>query len=130
LQNIFGWPDFLELWNSEFQAPQLAGLRNDLIWSGVFGYLFSDFGWASPLVLLGYGTIYGLIWRSAKLGRTFGLTLYPWLAFTALCWFSSNMVFDSKFPFLMGAGVMLMIYEKVLSLRIFAVRPQPQLNNT
>jgi hypothetical protein len=120
LKTTLGWPDFLELWNSEFQAPQRAGLRYDLIWSGVFGYLFSDFGWATPLILTGYGTIYGLVWRSVKSGSTVGIALYPWFAFTALCWFSSNMVFGVKAVFFLTAGLSLMAYEKLISAKFFS----------
>ncbi len=119
LRSTLGWPDYLELWNSEFQGPQLAGLRYELIWAGVFGYLFSDFGWTTPLILTAYGLIYGSFWRLMKMGSSVGVALYPWFAFTALCWFSSNMTFDVRFVFFLLAGLLLMAYEKVLSLRDF-----------
>lgn len=109
------WPDYFELWNSEFQGPQLAGLRPYLIWSGAFGYLFSDVRWGAPLVLGIYGLVYGLVWRLAKSGAALGLTLYPWLAFSALSWFSSNLAFDFRFPFFLAAGLLLMAYENCFS---------------
>jgi hypothetical protein len=115
LREAFGWPSYFEIWNSEFQAPQLAGLNSYLIWSGAFGYLFSDFGWATPLILMGYGVVYGLVWREAKSGTALGLTLYPWFAFSALSWFSSNLVFDYRFPFFVVGGLLLMAYERLLS---------------
>jgi hypothetical protein len=115
LKTVLGWPDFFALVASEFQAPQLAGLNSLLIWSGAFGYIFSDIGWAAPLILILYGVIYGLVWRQAKLGTALGLTLYPWFAFSVLSWFSSNLVFDFRFPFFVVAGLVLAGYENVLS---------------
>jgi hypothetical protein len=120
LRNLMGWPEYLELWNSEFQAPALAGLRSDLIWSGVFGYLFSDFGWMTPLILIAYGVLYGFVWRSFRAGRTIGICLYPWLAFNCLCWFSSNMIFDARFPFFLAAGLLLVAYQKLLAVKVFS----------
>ena len=109
----FGWPDYFNLWNSEFQAPQLAGLNSYLIWSGAFGYLFSELGWGTPLILFIYGVAYGVVWRQAKSGTALGLTLYPWFAFSALSWFASNLAFSSHFPFFFVAGLILMGYEKL-----------------
>ena len=118
LKNTMGWPEYLDLWSADFQAPQLAGLNPFLIWSGAFGSLFADFGWATPLILTFYGVIYGGLWRSIKMGTTIGLTLYPWLAFSSLFWFGSNSVFDHRFVFFFATGLLLMAYEKLLSIRI------------
>jgi hypothetical protein len=118
LRKAMGWPEYLELWNADFQAPQLAGLNPFLIWSGAFGSLFSDFGWTTPFILTFYGVIYGILWRSIKAGTTIGLTLYPWLAFSSLFWFGSNSVFDHRFVFFFATGLLLMTYEKLLSIRI------------
>jgi hypothetical protein len=115
LKEILGWPDFFSLVSSEFQAPQLAGLNSLLIWAGAFGYIFVDVGWAAPLVLLGFGVIYGLAWRQAKMGTALGLTIYPWFAFCTLSWFSSNLAFDFRFPFLVVGGLILGAYERLLS---------------
>ncbi len=119
LQEMLGWPkDYMEFWNSDFQAPEASGLRYDLTWSGAFGYLFSDFGWITPLVLSGYGILYGIFWKQAKAGTTLGIVIYPWLAFCALCWFSGNIVFDFRFPLFVAAALLLMSYEKVLTLTL------------
>lgn len=115
IKNALAWPDFFSLVASEFQAPQLAGLNPLLIWSGAFGYIFADIGWAAPLILIFYGVVYGLVWRQAKLGTALGLTLYPWFAFSVLSWFSSNLVFDFRFPFFVVAGLVLAAYERLLS---------------
>jgi hypothetical protein len=118
VREIFGWPTFYDLWKSEFQAPQLAGLNPVLIWAGTFGYIFSDFGWVSPLILTTQGVFYGLMWREAKAGTVIGVTIYPWFGYCALCWFSTNTVFDYRFPFIVATGLLLMGYEKLLSVRI------------
>jgi len=111
----FKWPDFYELWHSEFVAPQLAGLNDYDIWSGAFGYLFADCGWWTPLMLTVYGVIYGWAWRQMKSGGTLGLTLYPWFAFWVLAWFGGNFAFSSDFPFCVAAGFLLIAYEKLLA---------------
>jgi hypothetical protein len=112
MRKIFAWPDTFELWNASFQAPQIAGLNSYLIWSGIFGYLYSDFGWTTPLIFLPYGIMYGIVWRQAEFGTTLGVTLYPWFAFSALLWFSGNLVFGEQFPFYIVAGLLLMGYER------------------
>lgn len=112
---VFQWPDFYSLWNSEFVAPQVAGLNDYLIWSGTFGYLFADAGWFTPFVVAGYGLIYGAFWSQMKSGTALGLTVYPWLAFSALAWFSANRAFNGSFPFFLAAGLLLMAYEKLMS---------------
>ncbi len=118
INETMGWPkEYLNFWNSDFQAPELSGLRYDLTWSGAFGYLFSDFGWGTPLILSGYGIIYGIFWKQAKAGTTLGIVLYPWLAFCALCWFSGNLIFDFRFPLFMAAALLLMLYERLLTLK-------------
>ncbi len=117
LREAFGWPSYIDLWSSEFQAPQIAGLNDRLIWSGAFGYLFADFGWATPLILTGYGVFYAGVWRSMKSGTAFGVTLYPWVAFSALSWFSSNLVFDYRFTFFVLAAIVLTVYERILATR-------------
>ena len=114
---MFGWPTSFEEWNSEFQAPQLAGLNSMLIWASAFGYLFSDFGWATPLIIVIFGILYGLVWKQMKAETAVGLALYPWFAFSALSWFGPNLVSDYRLPFFFLAGVLLMIYEKLIVLR-------------
>jgi hypothetical protein len=116
LKDTLAWPEFLDLWSSEFQAPQLAGLNPTLIWSGAFGYLFADFGWVTPLVLGVYGVIYGCVWRQAKSGTAIGVALYPWFAFSALSWFSGNLIFDFRFIFFLIAALLLAAYERVVSM--------------
>lgn len=123
IRRIMGWPeDFMNFWNSDFQAPELAGLRYDLTWSGAFGYLFSDFGWGTPLVLVVYGLLYGVLWGRVKAGSTLGVVLYPWFAFCALSWFSGNIVFDFRFPQFVVVAVLLMVYEGLAGMTL-SIRP-------
>lgn len=114
LNKSLHWPNFLDLWASEFQAPQLAGLNPNLIWSGAFGYLFSDFGWATPLVLAAYGLLYGAVWKSFKAGRTLGYILYPWFAYCVLSWFSVNLLLDNALFVLFVTALLLTAYQKMV----------------
>jgi hypothetical protein len=114
INSLLGWPDFMTSWRSEFGAVSEAGLNSNLIWCGTFGYIFSDLGWFSPLMLFLYGLMTGCAWRSLKLGRIAGMVLYPWLAFCILFWFGTNFLLDTKGVVLVLDVIVLGLYEWVL----------------
>jgi hypothetical protein len=111
--DIMHWGSFDNVWQSEFTATSLAGLDGALIWSGTFGYIFADLGWFAPLLLLGYGLLFGQCWRSCKLGRTAGIVLYPRLCAFILLWFTTNDIFDTRTVVLVVVAVVLSIYERL-----------------
>lgn len=117
IADMMHWPQFEDVWQSEFTATWQAGLDGRLIWCGTFGYLFADVGWLAPLIVGGYGLLYGYCWRSAKLGRLVGIILYPWLGALVLLWFTTNNVFDSRTVVLWVTAVGLLGYERLLVLR-------------
>lgn len=112
LRSTMHWPDFYDLWGSEFEAVQWAGLNSLLIWSGTFGYLFSDLGWGTPLMMMIYGVLYGFVWDRAKKGTAFGITVYPWFALSVVMWFSTNSLFDPELLMLLVTALALTLYEK------------------
>jgi len=111
VNQLFSWPDFDTVWRSEFSAVSSAGLNARLIWSGTFGYAFSDLKWASPLLLVIYGLITGWAWRLLKLGKTAGIVLYPWCAFCVLFWFGTNYLLDPRAIVLLLVATALSLYE-------------------
>ncbi len=111
VNQLFSWPDFDTVWRSEFSAVSSAGLNARLIWSGTFGYAFSDLKWASPLLLFIYGLITGWAWRLLKLGKTVGIVLYPWCAFCVLFWFGTNYLLDPRAIVLLLVATALSLYE-------------------
>lgn len=111
LNQLFSWPDFDTAWRSEFGAVSSAGLDGRLIWSGAFGYVFSDLKWASPLLLFVYGLLTGWAWRLLKLGKTAGVVLYPWCAFCVLFWFGTNYLLDPRAVVLLLVAIALRLYE-------------------
>jgi len=111
VNQLFSWPDFDTVWRSEFGAVSSAGLNGRLIWSGAFGYAFSDLKWASPLLLFVYGLVTGWAWRSLKLGKTAGIVLYPWCAFCVLFWFGTNYLLDPRAIVLLLVAIALSLYE-------------------
>jgi hypothetical protein len=115
VSRIFAWPDFDTVWQSEFAAVSGAGLNGFMIWSGSFGYIFSDLGWFSPLLLFVYGLMTGTVWRWLKLDRTLGVILYPWFAFCILFWFGTNYLFDTKAFVLLLDASFLACYERILA---------------
>ena len=113
VNKIFSWPDFITVWQSEFGAVSAAGLDGHLILSGTFGYIFSEIGWLSPLLLLVYGLITGWTWRSLKLGKTVGIVLYPWCAYSVLTWFGTNSLLEPTAVILLLDVIVLGLYESM-----------------
>ena len=60
------------------------------------------------------GVLCAFVWRSAQLGNTLGIVLYPWFAFSILFWFGMHYLFDNKIVALCGDIVLLSLYEAVL----------------
>jgi hypothetical protein len=104
-------PDPLDVWNSEFGAVSRAGLDGSLIWSGAFGYIFSDLGWFSLPFLFLYGLLYGAAWNWIKRGRVIGIVLYPCFGFCALFWLGSNYLLDQPSEILSIVVIFLALYE-------------------
>jgi hypothetical protein len=115
LNQLLDWPDFASVWNSEFGAVSAAGLDGRLIWSGSFGYIYSDLGWFSPLLLLVYGLVTGWAWKQMKRGTVGGIVLYPWCAYCILFWFGTNFLLDPKAVDLLALFAILALYESCLS---------------
>jgi len=113
-REILNWPSFMDYWQSEFSAVTSAGLSDNAIWAGAFGYTYADIGWGAPMFLLFEGVLCGFAWRSIKLGRPLGIILYPWCGFCILFWFGMNYLFDNKITMLLVDAVILSIYEGVL----------------
>jgi hypothetical protein len=112
LDRIMNWPEYIEVWGSEFGAVDRAGLNGGEIWSGAFGYIFADLGWFSPIFVFGYGMLYGVVWNWMKRGRVLGIVLYPGFGFCILFWLGLNYLLDSQLVFLLPVAIMLSIYER------------------
>jgi hypothetical protein len=112
-RDILRWPSFMEYWQSEFRAMGPAGLTENAIWGGAFGYIFADIGWLAPFFVFFEGLLCGVVWRSVKLGRPLGIVLYPWFAFCILFWFGMNSLFENKLLPLVLDVLGLAIYESL-----------------
>jgi hypothetical protein len=104
-------PSSLDMWGSEFDAVSRAGLDGNLIWSGTFGYIFSDIGWFSLPFIFGYGVLYGIGWNWFKRGKVLGVVLYPFAGFCILFWIGSNYLTDAPMELVLGVAVILACYE-------------------
>lgn len=111
--HYFHFPDFDTEWYSEFGATWNAGLNGLAIWSTAMGYLYSDFGWGTPLIFGGYGILYGICWGRFRSGSTVALLTYPWFLFCVLFWFGNNYLFDTKCVVLLLCGLILKAYERL-----------------
>jgi hypothetical protein len=110
-RDILHWPSFMEYWQSEFRAMGPAGLSENAIWTGTFGYIYADIGWFAPLFVFFEGVLCGVVWRSIKLGRPLGIVLYPWFAFCILFWFGMNSLLENKLLPLVLDVIGLSLYE-------------------
>ena len=120
-QNL-GWPSQSILWDSEFGSTMAAGLNPVYIWSGLFGYLYSDLAWGALLYVVILGIIVGFVWSRFKAGKTMGLVLYPWMAFCILFWVGSNIIFNGGFAVLVELTILLTMYDSVMLPRPFRAR--------
>jgi hypothetical protein len=125
VREMLRWPSFYDVFKSEFWGVWRANLNGNSIWPGAFGYIYSDLGWLSPGFLFFYGLLYGLVWRSVRCGRAFGIVLYPWFAFCILFWFGTNELLSTMCAVLVIDSFALSVYELVLLRRtddVMAVR--------
>jgi hypothetical protein len=113
LGRVMNWPDQMEVWGAEFGAVTRAGLDGSLIWSGTFGYIFSDLGWFSLPFVFGYGVLSGVAWNWMKRGKVLGIVLYPCLGFCILGWVGANGVLDSQRAVVTVAAIILTGYDLV-----------------
>ncbi|MBS1800291.1 MAG: hypothetical protein JSS95_10730 [Acidobacteria bacterium] len=113
-------PDNADLFGGDFSAVSRAGLDPTLVWSGAFGYIFSDLGWYSPWFLFGYGLLYGYIWQSLLKKNLVGILIYPWAAFAILFWIGGNYLTDSSIIYLGFCGISLGVYERKFLVRSHA----------
>lgn len=111
------WPTLLDAWFSEFDSVSRAGLNQELIWSGAFGYIFSCLGWWTPLFLLFYGVLYGIVWTWLKMDMVVGVVLYPCFAFCVFFWIGSNYLLDSEPVVIFICALLLTVWERLLRLR-------------
>lgn len=125
LSQLLAWPDFNSVWRSEFDAVNDAGLNGGLIWSGAFGYIFSEMEWFSPLLFFVYGVATGWAWRALKLGKTAGILLYPWCAYCVLFWFGANYMLDPKLFDLLIDVIGLGLYEYLLARHLVTHSHEP-----
>ncbi|MEN5118111.1 hypothetical protein ABE488_12370 [Luteimonas sp. TWI662] len=118
LGDIFGIPQSSDVWASEFGAVHQAGLDGRYIWVSAFGYVFSDLGFLVFPYFFAIGVIAKFSWRSIRSGNTFGLFLYPWMAFSVLFWFGSHYFVYSRVLTLLGGAIVIFLYEAVVRGRL------------
>ncbi len=106
-------PNGSQLWESEFGSTFSAGLNPMYIWTGVFGYLYSDIGWGALVYLFGAGVMAGWAWSRFHTGTIMGRVIYPWIAFWILFWFGWNVLFAVYFLNLLVGICFLGVYDWV-----------------
>jgi hypothetical protein len=113
IAQYMGWPTFGDLWRSEFRSVAAAGLNSSYIWSGTFGYLYSDLGWGALVYLYIVGIVIGYAWVRFKVGGSIALVVYPYMTFWILFWFSSANLFDYALVGLAEVAVGLLLWDKL-----------------
>jgi hypothetical protein len=113
IRDRMGLPPAYGLWLSEFPSLSASGLNDSYNWSSVFGYLFSDLGWWTPVYMFAAGLLAGCLWSRFRAGTTIGIVLYPWMAFWILFWFGWNLLLDARGVVLIETGILLVVYDKL-----------------
>jgi hypothetical protein len=119
LSKLFDWPDLLQLFQSETPSVAFAGLNPSFIWSGSFGYVYSDLGWWALFYVFGTGLLAGYLWSKFRAGRAIGIVLYAWMAFWILFWEGWNTLFHGNGVIILETGILLAIFESVSIRRIY-----------
>lgn len=113
IAEYMGWPTFTEIWKSEFFSIGASGLNPLFIWSGAFGYLYSDLGWGALAYLYCAGLLVGYTWRRFRAGGSVSLVLYPYMAFWILFWVSAANLLDYMLVSLVEVAIGLTIWERL-----------------
>lgn len=110
-KDMFGWPTARELWHTEFASVAQSGLNASYIWSSIFGYLYSDIGWFTPLYMFFYGLFCCYFWIKFKTGKALGLVVYPWVAFGIIFWVGGNLLPYDRLLNYVEMGLLLTWYD-------------------
>jgi hypothetical protein len=116
----FNLPNHSQIYSSEFSALAISGLNASFNWLSVFGYIFVDIGWATPVYTFFTGILAGFFWVKFKRGDTLGLAVYPFIAFWIVFWSGWNLLFEGTFEHLILTGIALAVWD-----RMFLTRTQP-----
>lgn len=114
IRKVMDWPNYYDVWRSEFSSVWRANLNGNSNWCGAFGFIYSDLGWCSPFFVFMYGLLCGFMWRSVRLGDITGVVLYPWCAFCILFWFGFNLLLWTQCSVLVIDAIALSGYELFL----------------
>lgn len=108
-----GWPTFNDIYLSEFQSVAAAGLNPAYIWSGAFGYIYSDLGWGTLAYLLVVGAVSGYAWARFKGGNVMAVVLYPWMMSCVVLWFAANYLVGFSLNGLFEGLIALILWDKL-----------------
>lgn len=122
VRELLKWPSYYDLFDSLFSPVWRAHLNGNSVWASTFGYVYADLGWLSPGFLFLYGLVYGWVWRSVQLGRTFGIVLYPWFAFCMLFWFGYTALLETGCAVLVIDSFALSAYDFIFLRRVPSLR--------
>ena len=116
IRSFFGFEHLTsyDIWMSEFEGVELAGLNRNFIWLSVPGYVYDSIGLYSFLYFLFYGLIVGFAWQSFMKMKLWGVIFYPLAYFSLFFFYGSNYLFQ-MFPYYLSAYILLSLYS-------FAVR--------
>lgn len=114
---LLGMPEVKVEWLSEFPAVARTGLDGLFIWSSAFGYVYSDLGWwLTVLYFFFVGVFSSSLWMSLNRGRSAGIILYPFVAFSILAWCTSYLIVMPSMFILAGTALLLSAYESFLTI--------------
>lgn len=112
LQGIFGATNEPEV---EFfqRVTALAGLNPQYVWPGVFGSIFGEFGFFGLFYVFVYGFLTYETYKRAKLGLTFGVVMYCFVAWSILFWFGFNNLLSGEITYVIIFLILARLIERL-----------------
>ncbi|BBN96264.1 hypothetical protein DEIGR_100282 [Deinococcus grandis] len=101
LLNFGNWLGFTapgeqSVWSSSFNSVKVAKLDENFNWFTIYGSVYSDLGWLSPIWFLGYGILSGFFWNLYRKGELLGIYVYPWFWISIITWWGAFNVLISS----------------------------------
>lgn len=70
----------------QFTSVKESGLDPSYIWSTIFGFTYSDFGYFAIFYFLIYGVLSGAVYSLFRVGNNFAIIVYPFILASIVKW--------------------------------------------
>nr|WP_255673336.1 O-antigen polymerase [Deinococcus sp. 14RED07] len=86
-----------EDWSDSFNVVENAGFNRGFNVLSIYGEMYGSFGWLSLPLMVTYGYLSGIIFRSYNRGGYLGIIMAPYILFSFMQWLVYNPFFSRDF---------------------------------